>query len=270
MIVNGSHYTFFFFTRMLSKTSILLIVIVVSCLYISSLSLFHCFSHLHHLQPSHHMAPSPRPRTDTAALTSDFEQACLEWQHQVMVQLTNSALLPDSIQQYLSTITSPHIADVGTGSGIWLKDLASHLPTSSVLTGLDIDPSKFPPPRSIPRNVTLHFGNILKPFPNDLKGTFDLVHVRFLVFSLKASEWAIAARNLKTLLKPEGYLLWEEAGYPSWITIPPSRAWYELLDCAMNYAGAHRLDVTYVLLFTTVPRFPNPRHTLCSECFHPL
>lgn len=201
------------------------------------------------------MAPAPPPRSTTTP-TTDFEQACLEWQHQVMLRLTNNALLPDSIQQYLTTITSPHIADIGTGSGIWLKDLAGYLPTTSVLTGFDIDTTKFPPPRSMPRNISLLHGNILEPFPDDLQGTFDLVHVRFLIFSLKASEWVPAARNLRTLLKPGGYLLWEEAGYPSWITIPPSRAWYELLDCAMTYAKSHDLDVTYVSLSHKPPTSP--------------
>lgn len=173
-----------------------------------------------------------------------------------MLRLTNNALLPDSIQQYLTTITSPRVADVGTGSGIWLKALVGYLPTTSVLTGFDIDTSKLPAPRSMPRNVTLLHGNILEPFSDDLLGTYDLVHVRFLIFSLKATEWVPAARNLRTLLKPGGYLLWEEAGYPSWITIPPSRAWYELLDCAMTYAKSCDLDVTYVPLLLIPLIFP--------------
>ena len=48
---------------------------------------------------------------------------------------------------------SPVIADVGTGTGIWLLDLAESLPQSTELWGFDIDLSQTPPREWLPENV---------------------------------------------------------------------------------------------------------------------
>jgi hypothetical protein len=153
-------------------------------------------------------------------------------------------LLPASISKHLSTIPSPRIADVATGTAVWLNAVSKTLPPTAQLDGYDFDTSKFPPASALPANVNLSFGNVLEPFPAELLGTYDLVHVRLLMYGLQSHEWEIAARNLAALVKPEGYLLWEETGYTSWVTLPPSKAWYELLDYDIRFAMESGRDVT--------------------------
>jgi SAM-dependent methyltransferase len=129
-------------------------------------------------------------------------------QHVFFSELTGE-LLPRSILDHLSTLSSPRIADVGTGTGAWLLDLATRLPPTSQLTGFDIDTEKYPARQELPDNVSLEPGNVLEPFPETHCGAYDVVHVRLLMYALKKDQWETAARNLKTLLKPGGWLFWE-------------------------------------------------------------
>ncbi|TVY42903.1 N-methyltransferase [Lachnellula subtilissima] len=71
------------------------------------------------------------------------------------------------------------IADLGTGTGIWLLDLASQLPATTQLYGFDIFPSQYPHAAHLPPNITLSVLDNLQPEPpKDLQGTFDIVHLR--------------------------------------------------------------------------------------------
>lgn len=47
-----------------------------------------------------------------------------------------------------------------------------------------------------------------KPFPAEIHGKYDLVHVRMLVAAMLPEEWEPAVRNLTQLLKPGGFLQW--------------------------------------------------------------
>ncbi|KAH7217774.1 hypothetical protein DER44DRAFT_817242 [Fusarium oxysporum] len=76
----------------------------------------------------------------------------------------------------------------------------------------------FHDPASLPANVKLQDGNVLEPFPKEYLGTYDLVHVKLLYAALTKDESLLAVKNLKTLLKPDGYLFWSEIeayGYAS-------------------------------------------------------
>ncbi|KAF2671164.1 S-adenosyl-L-methionine-dependent methyltransferase [Microthyrium microscopicum] len=101
------------------------------------------------------------------------------------------------------------IADIGTGTGIWLLDIARTNP-SYVLHGFDISAAQIHPDFNSSSNLHFHLSDFKQPFPPELLGTFDLVHARLLIFALQAEEWAPAVANLTTLLKPGGYLQWEE------------------------------------------------------------
>ncbi|KAI0124803.1 S-adenosyl-L-methionine-dependent methyltransferase [Xylariales sp. AK1849] len=176
---------------------------------------------------------------------NQIEEKRLEYQHGIFLKLTGR-LLPDAISKYLETTSSPQVADIGTGTGVWLRGLAEQLPPSSRLDGYDFDISKFPPEKTLPHNTRLSFGNILEPFPSELHGKYDVVHVRLLMFGLKTDQWDFACRNLTTLLKPGGWILWEETGYHSWVCFPMSKAWNEYID----------LDSQAALSFGRDPRTP--------------
>ncbi|KAK4129176.1 hypothetical protein N657DRAFT_639743 [Parathielavia appendiculata] len=108
------------------------------------------------------------------------------------------------------------IADIGTGTAIWLLDVAKTLsatttPTTTTchLTGYDISASAFPPPQTLPPNVSLRTHDMRVPFPDAELGTYDLVAVRFVSSASTRREWARAVTNIAALLKPGvGWLQW--------------------------------------------------------------
>jgi chemotaxis methyl-accepting protein methylase len=62
-------------------------------------------------------------------------------------------------------------------------------------------------------NVSFSTMNILDPVPESLHNKFDVLHLRLLVLGLPKDTWTQAARNLQQMLKPGGWLQWEEADF---------------------------------------------------------
>jgi len=56
----------------------------------------------------------------------------------------------------------------------------------------------------------LHDANLLLDFPAEFHGTFDIVNVRLLVTTIAGDDWRLVAKNLVSLLKPGGWLQWQE------------------------------------------------------------
>ncbi|KAK6443606.1 hypothetical protein LTR95_000433 [Oleoguttula sp. CCFEE 5521] len=110
------------------------------------------------------------------------------------------------------------VGDVGTGTGAWLLDVARQPNAQNWnFHGLDLSAAQFPPiPSSNIRFSTL---NILDPVPADLEGKFDVLHLRILVMGLPTGTWVTAATNLRKLLKPGGWLQWEEARFGDLVTL---------------------------------------------------
>ncbi|GAW19723.1 hypothetical protein ANO14919_092120 [Xylariales sp. No.14919] len=109
-------------------------------------------------------------------------------------------------------LTGPalRVADVGTGTGIWLRDLASQLPKNTQLDGLDISFDAMPPKPLLPANMSLYRWNIKEAVPEELVGVYDVVHIRHFLFVLRDHEIKGAVASLFKLLKPGGYLQWTE------------------------------------------------------------
>ncbi|KAI0842423.1 hypothetical protein F5Y06DRAFT_127382 [Hypoxylon sp. FL0890] len=107
---------------------------------------------------------------------------------------------------------NPRIADIATGTGRFLLRVRELYP-NAVLHGSDISPSLFPPPGELPANVTLTVLDIKQPIPQELHGKYDLVHVRMLVAGMLPNDWAPAVQNLSLMLKPGGFLQWEEGDF---------------------------------------------------------
>ncbi|KAK3344501.1 S-adenosyl-L-methionine-dependent methyltransferase [Lasiosphaeria hispida] len=100
------------------------------------------------------------------------------------------------------------IADIGTGTGIWLLDVAKILPPACQLTGFDVSSSGFPPLQSRPPNVSFKIQDMHRPFPPSEIGSYDVVAVRFVSNAISRIEWSQTVQNLMTLLKPGGWLQW--------------------------------------------------------------
>ncbi|KAF5611967.1 methyltransferase domain protein [Fusarium subglutinans] len=144
---------------------------------------------------------------------ADKEQQRLDFQHDIFKAVTRDDL-PRVIWQHLNSLSAPKIADANTGTGIFLKDLAPRVVKEAQLDGFDIDTRKFHDPVSLPANVKLQYGNVLEPFPKEY-------------LALKKDEWLQAVKNLKTLLKPNGYLFWSEIGAYGYASNPYSAALHE-------------------------------------------
>ncbi|KAE8320486.1 hypothetical protein BDV39DRAFT_211622 [Aspergillus sergii] len=114
------------------------------------------------------------------------------------------------------------IADVGTGTGIWMKRLSSwikSLPEAPPchLHGFDISSDLFPAEKES-FGFTIH--DITQPFPREHLGRYDIVHIRLLCLALREPDLAKALKNVVGLLRPNGYLQWEDADF---CTAAPNR-----------------------------------------------
>ncbi|KAK0509982.1 hypothetical protein JMJ35_007376 [Cladonia borealis] len=107
------------------------------------------------------------------------------------------------------------VADVATGSGMWLLDLASSLPPTTRLTGLDISLAQCPPRAWLPHNVQLFSWDFFTEVPVDLVAKFDVVHIRLVAVTIRNNDPTVLVRNLARLLKPGGFLQWDELDTPT-------------------------------------------------------
>ncbi|KAI0016502.1 S-adenosyl-L-methionine-dependent methyltransferase [Xylariomycetidae sp. FL0641] len=107
---------------------------------------------------------------------------------------------------------TPHmkIADIGTGTGVWLTDLAPRLPKTVKLDGLDVSFAAAPPPKWLPSNVTLHRWDVNEAVPPEFAEQYDLVHIRNFAFVLRDEDIPRVLGNLVRLIKPGGHLQWGE------------------------------------------------------------
>ncbi|KAK5633137.1 hypothetical protein RRF57_008851 [Xylaria bambusicola] len=105
------------------------------------------------------------------------------------------------------------VADLATGTGIWLFDLVKSPEVNGLniqFHGLDISNSLFPHSTWLPKNVSLSTSNLLKEPPESLHGKFDVVHVRLVLSLIGSGSPKPIMRHIKMLLKPGGYLQWDE------------------------------------------------------------
>ncbi|OTB02438.1 hypothetical protein M426DRAFT_264618 [Hypoxylon sp. CI-4A] len=107
------------------------------------------------------------------------------------------------------------IADIGTGTGIWLTDLSTRIPTTVQLDGLDISLEATPPAQWVPSNVSFFEWDIRQDVPEKLVGQYDIVHIRLFIFVLLEKEIPGVLQKLTMLLKPGGYLQWDEVDISS-------------------------------------------------------
>ncbi|TGO59554.1 hypothetical protein BCON_0043g00120 [Botryotinia convoluta] len=136
----------------------------------------------------------------------------LNLQHHLWTQMFGYLLHPNILPNTPPEILK--IADIGTGTGVWLTDLASQLPDSTQLDGFDVDTSQAPPKEWLPANVVIRQWDIFTEVPDELIEQYDVVNVRLLVFVLREDPLPVLRRLIK-LLKPGWWLQWAEPDVPS-------------------------------------------------------
>ena len=126
------------------------------------------------------------------------ESKRLDAQHNFMRQLAHGSLIQPSIPR--SDIRA--VADVATGTGIWLREAAQELVMSEekiVFTGFDISAQQFPRDNISGLDFVVH--DVVEPFPSEYHEKFDLVHVRLLSYALKAQDLEVSVKNIIQLLR---------------------------------------------------------------------
>ncbi|KAL6892006.1 S-adenosyl-L-methionine-dependent methyltransferase [Trichoderma evansii] len=103
------------------------------------------------------------------------------------------------------------IADMGTGTGIWLLDVAEQVPSTVQLDGFDISDKQFPHKANRPDNMNFRALDAFSQVPDDLMGKYDIVHLRLWCCIVKDSNTAALIQHATELLKPGGYLQWDDA-----------------------------------------------------------
>jgi ubiquinone/menaquinone biosynthesis C-methylase UbiE len=109
----------------------------------------------------------------------------------------------------------PHarVADIATGTGVILTDLAESHPITCQFDGFDISDAQFPPAAKLPSNVKLHIADAKQSLPSEHHEKFDVVFIRYLNAAMRPQDWQIVTRNAYDLLKPGGWLQWVEGDW---------------------------------------------------------
>lgn len=116
------------------------------------------------------------------------------------------------------------MADIATGTGVVLTELAKSHPNTCHFDGFDVSDAQFP--AKLPSNIKLHIADVKQPLPTEYHGQFDLVFIRYLNAAMKPEDWKIVARNVSQLLKPGGWLQWIEGDFSQaaiWKRLDPAQ-----------------------------------------------
>ncbi|PIG90299.1 cytomegalovirus gH-receptor family protein, partial [Aspergillus arachidicola] len=155
---------------------------------------------------------------------SPKESARLNAQHNFLVDLIGGKPIHPAIP--IENITA--IADVATGTGIWLSSLITapkvHPTNRLYLHGFDISSAQYPFSKDIAPTHELHLSthDMRNRFPPKHRGRYDLVHLRLLVGALKEEDYLQSMRNIFELLKPGGYLQWDDCDTTAFSTAESS------------------------------------------------
>ncbi|CAO1603201.1 hypothetical protein XANCAGTX0491_006793 [Xanthoria calcicola] len=104
---------------------------------------------------------------------------------------------------------SPLIADVACGTCLWLIDVSHQHPTAH-LDGFDLDLRQAPHKNWLPQNINVHYCDILADVRDHAVAKYDYIHTRLLVLVVRNQDPKPVLRNLYKMLKPGGYLQWDE------------------------------------------------------------
>ncbi|KAI6823602.1 hypothetical protein KC340_g5022 [Hortaea werneckii] len=101
------------------------------------------------------------------------------------------------------------IADVACGNGAWLLEVQRKWPMHEY-HGFDLTSSHFPGSPRLPENVNLSVWDLFTNIPAHMQGAFDIVHIRAIASAVRNNDVQPIVQKLLGLLKPGGYLQWDE------------------------------------------------------------
>ncbi|KAJ2968170.1 hypothetical protein NQ176_g9310 [Zarea fungicola] len=144
------------------------------------------------------------------------------------------------------------IAEIGCGTAIWLLHLSHELPPTVKLYGFDVSSKQYPPKELWPENLCLLTMDSLKSPPADLMGQFDVVHVRMWASNVTRTTLPTLVSHIRSLLKPGGYLQWEEANLTRQVVVGAKAQEFEThINSLFKEAG---LDYSWVTILPEILR----------------
>ncbi|KAL3480545.1 S-adenosyl-L-methionine-dependent methyltransferase [Aspergillus californicus] len=138
--------------------------------------------------------------------TNRHSSARLNLQHHWVEETLGYLLHPD-----IPVPENAKIADIATGTGIWPISYSRRVPPTVQIDGFDITDDQFPPSDWLQSNVSLRTLNIFEPVPDELKGQYDVVCIRYFGVLIRNNDPECVLRNLVAMLKPGGYIQWVES-----------------------------------------------------------
>ncbi|KAL4972946.1 S-adenosyl-L-methionine-dependent methyltransferase [Aspergillus desertorum] len=177
------------------------------------------------------------------------ENERLDIQHRLLLRMMHQSLLHPDIPKNLE-----RVADIATGNGDWLFELrkARKAPesesdsgtTQSKYHGFDISSSLFPKLESA-ADIDFSVHDFYKPFPKEHIGKYDLVHARHLVLAVKKSNLQTAVNNISSLLKPGGYIQWEEYDFADQLAACPPCKMTSNWEVVFDWIVQHGYSLTF-------------------------
>ena len=124
--------------------------------------------------------------------------ARLDLQHYLWTQETGFLLHPAIL---IPTQHDCKIADIGTGTAIWLLDLARRLPQTTQLDGFDVSLDQCPPSSFLPSNVKCYeLDGFTSELPPQYRAAYDIVHIRLFVHACPNNDPVPLLKNAVAML----------------------------------------------------------------------
>ncbi|KAF9888042.1 hypothetical protein FE257_009306 [Aspergillus nanangensis] len=150
------------------------------------------------------------------------------------------------------------VAELGTGTGIWLCEAAKELPSTTQLDGFDISSEQFPNERQCPPNLTFDLMDSYLDPPLSLVGQYDVVHLRMWASNMKNGDSGPILRHAMQLLKPGGFLQWEEADLTNQVILGEKARDFETgVNKLFRQAGLDYRIQAYNFDFMSISWVPN-------------
>ncbi|KIW64812.1 hypothetical protein PV04_09720 [Phialophora macrospora] len=105
------------------------------------------------------------------------------------------------------------IAELATGHCLWAIQVAEEYPHAQVEAS-DISLGLMPPKPDLPANLAVRKWSFFDPVPEEWIGAFDLLHVRLVIQPFGGNQDPRSVLDkFVSMLKPGGYLQWDEYDY---------------------------------------------------------
>ncbi|TFK39578.1 hypothetical protein BDQ12DRAFT_650134 [Crucibulum laeve] len=151
------------------------------------------------------------PETSYVLPSDEKERKRLVFQHYLMKRGFDQR----NVHAPIILKSSDKVLETGTGSGVWLLDLATEIPNDVEMQGTDIESKIFPVPETYPNNIQFSVHSVTS-LPRAWTDRFTLVHQRLLVASLQDAQWHKAINEIYRVIAPGGWVqLFEASEWPA-------------------------------------------------------